>query len=127
MADYARGAEFRRLREERHLTQEDAAHELGFSTKTIRSWEKGKGITWEHAKAVAKFYGVDPEGLVNREITEAPEAEGLSRLEEAVRDLQADVRELGSSLAALAARLPADDDRGKPETQTASPRRSRRA
>lgn len=68
MADHARGETFRRLREERHLSQEDAAHELGVSVKTVRAWEHGKGIKWENAKVAGRFYGVDPETLVDREL-----------------------------------------------------------
>lgn len=64
MADFARGERLRDLREGRHLSQEEAAHEIGVSTKTVRSWEKGGGIRWANAKSAGAFYGVEPESLV---------------------------------------------------------------
>lgn len=67
MADFARGERLRDLREKRHLSQEEAAHEIGVSVKTIRAWEKGKGIRWQNALTVSRFYGVDPESLVSRD------------------------------------------------------------
>lgn len=67
MADFARAERLRSLRESRHLSQEDAAHEIGVSVKTVRSWEQGGGIRWPNAKRAAKVYGVDPESLVVRE------------------------------------------------------------
>lgn len=70
MSDFARGDLFRRLREDRHLSQEDAAHELGVSVKTIRAWEKGRGIKWPNAQRAGEFYEVDPERLVSRELPE---------------------------------------------------------
>jgi transcriptional regulator with XRE-family HTH domain len=68
MADFARGERLRKLREGRHLSQEDAAHEIGVSVKSLRSWEKGSGIRWNNAQAAAEFYGVEPESLVSREL-----------------------------------------------------------
>lgn len=67
MADFARGELLRELRETRHLSQEEAAHEIGVSVKTIRAWEKGSGIRWGNAKQIGQFYGVDPNSLVARE------------------------------------------------------------
>lgn len=73
---------FRRLREEKHLSQEDAAHEIGVSVKTIRSWEHGGGIKWENAKAAARVYGAEPEELVERELPEtAQDGTQLERIE----------------------------------------------
>lgn len=67
MTDYARGEMLRELREQKHLSQEDAAHEIGVTTKTIRTWEKGGPIKWANAKLVGRFYKVNPEHLVTRE------------------------------------------------------------
>lgn len=67
MADHARGEKLKTLRNQRRLNQEDAAHEIGVSAKTLRAWEKGGPIKWENAKAAASFYEVDAEGLVERE------------------------------------------------------------
>jgi transcriptional regulator with XRE-family HTH domain len=66
MADFARGEQLRDLRKALHLSQEDAAHEIGVSTKSLRAWEKGGKIKWENAQAAGAFYGVDPETLVTR-------------------------------------------------------------
>lgn len=70
MADQARGELLRQLREKRRLSQEDAAHEIGVTSKSLRTWEKGGPIKWDNAKAVGLFYGVDAEELVTRELVE---------------------------------------------------------
>lgn len=67
MTDFVRGERLRSLREARHLSQEAVAFELRVSTKSVRAWEHGGKIRWKNAKALAAFYGVDPEGLVTRE------------------------------------------------------------
>jgi DNA-binding XRE family transcriptional regulator len=71
MADFARGQLFTDLREGRHLNQEDAAHEIGVSVKSLRAWEHGGKIRWPNAKRAGAFYKVDPERLVSREVPEA--------------------------------------------------------
>lgn len=88
MADFARGQRLRALRDERHLSQEDAAHEIGVSTKALRAWEKGGKIKWPNAKAAGRFYKVDPESLVARDNDDLPmviaeqEQGQLDRIEE---------------------------------------------
>lgn len=67
MADHARGERLKSLRTGRRLNQEDAAHEIGVSTKTLRTWEKGGPIKWANAKVAAEFYEVEAESLVERE------------------------------------------------------------
>lgn len=67
MADFARGELIRKLREDLHLSQEEAAHRIGVSVKTIRAWEKGGKIRWPNAKSAGKVYSVDPEELVTRD------------------------------------------------------------
>jgi transcriptional regulator with XRE-family HTH domain len=101
MADYARAETFRRLREQRHLSQEEAAHEIGVSVKTVRSWEHGGGIKWANAKRVGEFYGVEPEALVDREL----HAEEGDRLEE----IGAKIDEVLVRLNSLDARLRSAD------------------
>ena len=88
MADHARGERLRTLRTDRRLNQEDAAHEIGVSTKTLRTWEKGGPIRWDNAKAAAEFYEVDARSLVEREPgtpIDAPDVDGdvdqLDRIE----------------------------------------------
>lgn len=82
MADFARGERLRGLREGRHLSQEEAAHDLGVSVKSVRTWEKGGGIRWHNAQALGAFFGVDAESLVSREpggpaiVSESAEAGG---------------------------------------------------
>jgi len=101
MADHARGEHLRKLRTELRLSQEDAAHEIGVSTKSLRTWEKGGPIKWENAKAAARFYEVDPEELVSREpgdLMESlnasqSEAPNLRRVEEAIEALRAETAE----------------------------------
>jgi transcriptional regulator with XRE-family HTH domain len=94
MSDYARGEHIRDLRERRHLSQEDVAHEVGVSTKTIRLWEKGGAIKWENAKRLAAFYEVEPDKLVTREEADLPgtsltvaDVERLRRIEEKLDEL----------------------------------------
>lgn len=67
MADFARGQRLKELREDAHLSQEDAAHKIGVSTKSVRVWEKGGKIKWANAKKAAALYKVDAESLVTRE------------------------------------------------------------
>jgi len=113
MADHARGEHLRKLRTELRLSQEDAAHEIGVSTKSLRTWEKGGPIKWENAKAAARFYEVDPEELVSREpgdlmesLNGSPvEAPSLQRVEDQIaalrEELLAGQAEIRSALDAL--------------------------
>lgn len=93
MADYARAEKLRELRAATHLSQEHVAHEVGVSTKTIRSWESGGKIRWENAKRLGAFYGVDAEELVSRDIAplvDAPvQQPQLDRIEQKVNRLLA--------------------------------------
>ena len=98
MADFARGQRLRELREKRMLSQEDAAHEIGVSVKTVRTWEKGGGIRAANAKAAASFYGVEPQTLVRHELTGEPAEEA---------DLAAQVRRTYSEIAELRGELSA--------------------
>lgn len=72
MADYARAERLRELRAATHESQENVAHEIGVSVKSVRTWESGGKIRWENAKKLATFYGVDPEALVSRDIHDEP-------------------------------------------------------
>jgi transcriptional regulator with XRE-family HTH domain len=59
MADYAKGDVLIELRKKSGLTREKAAAELGFTTKTLFTWEKENGgIRADNAKRLAEFYGV---------------------------------------------------------------------
>jgi transcriptional regulator with XRE-family HTH domain len=128
MADFARGERLKGLRDARHLSQEDAAHEIGVSVKTVRSWEKGGGIKWPNAKAAGRFYGVDAESLVSRElpVEQSPDEllraidRKLNRLLEAAgldaeQDRGADVEPLADDVPEPL--LPSERDR--PETSEA--------
>lgn len=44
MDKYVTGAVIRRLREERHMTQEELAEKLFVSSKAVSKWETGKGL-----------------------------------------------------------------------------------
>jgi transcriptional regulator with XRE-family HTH domain len=92
MADYARGQRLVQLREGRHLSQEDAAHEIGVSAKSLRAWEHGGPIRWDNAKRVARFYKVKAEELVSRELPEPVDfeevyADQLTRIEEMLKEV----------------------------------------
>jgi transcriptional regulator with XRE-family HTH domain len=106
MADFARGELFRELRERRHLSQEDAAHELGVSVKTVRTWEKGGGVRWTNAQRAGEFYGVDPERLVSRDPDdETPDVIGVLSERPAQAEAQAEILERIAELAASLADL----------------------
>lgn len=109
MADHARGEKLRRLRESRHLSQEDAAHEIGVSAKTLRAWEKGGPIRWENAKAVAAFYEVEAVELVTREIPDFPPDDFSEKQASGqLSTLRGEISELGDQIAALEATLLAE-------------------
>lgn len=122
MADFARAERLRDLRDARHLSQEDAAHEIGVSVKSLRAWEKGGGIRWTNAKAVALFYGVDPETLVSRERdADDPTPDLLSTLSPVAPELVAQLDRieerqiaLETALAEIATALARDRAPGRP-------------
>ena len=97
MADVARGERLRDLRERRHLSQEDAAHEIGVTARTLGSWERGGPIRWDNAKRAGAFYSVDPQDLVTRDTAEGdPYAvEDVARLIEIDAKLTAILAHLG--------------------------------
>lgn len=66
MADYAKGDVLLELRKKTGLTREKAAAELGFTTKTLFTWEKENGgIRPDNARKLAEFYGIeDPSTLL---------------------------------------------------------------
>lgn len=69
MTDYALGEAFRGLRQNRRLSQETAAAEVGVSSKAWREWEKHNGpIKAENLRKVADYFEVDdPDVLVTRD------------------------------------------------------------
>ena len=91
MADFARGEQLVLLRERRHLSQEEAAHQIGVSAKSLRGWEHGKAIRWENAKRVARFYKVKAEELVSREVAVVSDldlrADQIDRIEEKLDEI----------------------------------------
>lgn len=89
MTDYARGEKLRYLREEKRLTQAEAAHQSGITERTIRSWEHDGKIRWTNAKRYAKFYDVDPETIVTRELKAPVEPEDIERMQEQLEELLA--------------------------------------
>lgn len=87
MTDFARGEKLRYLREERRLTQADAAYESGFSDRSIREWEKCGKIKWKNAKKYAAFYDVDPESIVTRELKAPVEPEDIEEIKAQLAEL----------------------------------------
>jgi transcriptional regulator with XRE-family HTH domain len=90
MADYARGEVLRELRaatptdDGKRLSQEDAAHKIGVTAKTLRSWEGGGPIKWENAQKAAAFYGVEPADIATRD-----QAEDLGPAHAEIRRIEA--------------------------------------
>lgn len=103
MADFARGERLKALRDERHLSQEDAAHEIGVTTRALRAWEKGGKIKWPNAKAAGAFYEVDPESLVARETSPLPTVAGTDSAQ--MDRIEAEVRATSVALAGMERRL----------------------
>lgn len=81
MADFARGERLVQLREAKHLTQDEAAHQIGVSEKSLRAWEKGGKIRAENVRRVGAFYEVDPNELVDRESLDDDGNGGFTQLD----------------------------------------------
>lgn len=71
MTDFARGDRLLELREQRRMSRESVAHEIGVTTKSLYEWEKRSGpIKFVNAEKLAAFYDLDdPEQLVTRDPT----------------------------------------------------------
>lgn len=113
MADFARGQLLIQLRERRHLSQEDAAHEIGVTAKSLRAWEHGGAIRWDNAKKVAGYYEIEAERLVTRELIEdngrpaPPDEVMLGKLDEILSRFDALEAELALLVPALSEPAPA--------------------
>ena len=127
MADVARADLLKRLRKDRHWSQERAAQEIGVSVRSIRSWERGGGIKWRNARRLAEAYGVEPEQITRRdddedegEVSEAPEEEvGLEAKVDLLLAQQARLlAEVGKVQAALRV-PPAPRQRPAPHSESA--------
>jgi transcriptional regulator with XRE-family HTH domain len=105
MSDFAKGERLRELREARHMSREDAAHEIGVSARALYVWETKDGpIKWANAVRAAEVYDVEPETLVSRQKL-GGYGEQLDRIESL---LEAIAAELGvDAAAALRRRLSA--------------------
>ena len=101
-----RGERLRQLREARGLTIEDAAHEIGVSTKTLWNWETGHGIKRPNLKRVAGFYKVEIQWLEHGETPDLMESlDGqpdvqvqLNRMEARQKRVEAALQKLGRDL-----------------------------
>ncbi len=92
MADYARGERLKELREAKHLSQEEAAHQIGVSTKAYRTWEKGGKMKWPNAKSAGRVLGASAETLVTRDdedVVTADEVQEAASLNEVLAKLAA--------------------------------------
>lgn len=114
MADFARGELLRDLRKSRHLSQDEAAHEIGVTERTLRAWERGGKIKWPNAKKAGAFYNVDPESLVQRDqrpaalVAESEERDQLDRIEGRLEALLAQLSTRDDALDLLARALGVD-------------------
>lgn len=73
MADLERGERIKELRLARHLTQPAVAEAIGVTLRGYQKYEAGGGIKWDNAKALAKFFRVDPDYLMSGPKTETPD------------------------------------------------------
>lgn len=94
MTDTARGEHLRRLRHERGLSQEIAAHEAGFSTKALRDWEHDGGIRPQNAERLAEFYEVEIESIVNRALPSTLELSDVQAMAEHIATMAASLSAL---------------------------------
>ena len=62
--DYYRGSTLKRLRKDRKLTQQQLADYLGLSKQAISKFENGVPYSLDTAIAIAKFFNVDIEFLM---------------------------------------------------------------
>lgn len=85
--DFARGDKLIYLRKQKRLTQAAAAFRSGFSEKSIRTWEHDGPIKWVNAKKYAKFYGVDPESIVTRDLRPPIEPEDIEEIKAQLAEL----------------------------------------
>lgn len=100
MTDYARGDKLLELRQQRRLSRETVAHEIGVTTKTLYTWEMRSGpIKFEpNATALGEFYGVDADELVTRDReSTAPSSrgqvlEGFEEFRAYVSEIKAEIR-----------------------------------
>lgn len=53
------GADIRRLREARGLTQEALAQEIGVGQRTIGNWERGETVPKNRLGMLERFFGLD--------------------------------------------------------------------
>jgi transcriptional regulator with XRE-family HTH domain len=132
MADFARGERIRQLREHRHLSQEDAAHQLGVSVKSLRAWEHGGGIRWRNAQALGELYGVSAEELVSREalngnaeVIELVGATESAQILERLDRLEASLSELRQEIHSGRTRVLAELSRARTALEAQSQTRSR--
>lgn len=129
MADVARGERMLKLRDDKHWSQATAAHKIGVSEKTVRSWEQGGRIKWRNARSAGRVYGVDPESLVDRDESEEVSPEEDER-READDDLESKVDRLLVEVAGLRAeqtKLLATLATAEASKRVAKPKRTRPA
>lgn len=91
------------------LSQEEAAHRLGVTTRTYARWERGETAGWlSQVERIAEAFGVDPEEIS----PPPPDGDRLSELEgqvtlvremiEGIRDMLLDPEKLATAGRALA-------------------------
>lgn len=121
MADVARGEQIRALREQKkresengRLTQPTVADAVGVTLRAYQDWEASdednpKGISWENAKKLAKFFGVDAETLVRRpdEPEPGPWGEELKALRGQIDRLETTIAERDEKLDLILAHVEA--------------------
>jgi transcriptional regulator with XRE-family HTH domain len=102
------GRRLRQLRAGKDLSQENAAHELSVTTKTLSRWEHGE--TWpryEHWAAIRNLYGEDPRTAVpdpqalglGAPITNEPDKQSLVQIAQALERIDQRLAQFADYLA----------------------------
>lgn len=131
------GQHLRRLRQQRALSQEAAAHDIGCSVKSLQNWEGGVATPNPGSmRLLARFYG-EPLGTLTSYIPdyrrEAPPSDRLERVEAMLAEVLERLEEISPSSpadaadAAEQARPPQPARRDEPGEGAGRPARGRRA
>lgn len=103
------------------------AEAVGVTLRAYQDWEassmeRPKGIDWENAKKLAKFFGVDPEDVARREDEAEPgpfEAE-LAQMREQLTRVEKGQQEILAQLTLLITAINATAEEPPPERESKS-------
>lgn len=132
MADVARGDQIRALRKQKErasdsgrLTQPMVAEAVGVTLRAYQDWEasteeRPKGIDWENAKKLAKFFNVDAEDVARREddAEPSPWSAEIQELRAQLDRIATNQENLAALLDAISTQVAAIHERSVPKPAT---------